>query len=215
MSDATLSAEEQAGSGPFTVDCQAALDDYLATLGENSSVLSSDTADRSFELARLYTQGYLARKGDPGGQSQWRQFFRGRYLSGDLERLDTALEYGASLRTLGSSDRDAWFAQQVLSEAGQETGGNHPLDGPRRARTGTDANERSLALGINYDLAQLSIGEAERIGLSGWMLAVAASVCLPISIPLSRLRMVPRVLLRPHATRCFCSLVLPRLPFGS
>ena len=62
------------------------------------------------------------------------------------------------------------------SRRSQKQGRNGRQPSSRRtspAGRGSDANERSLALGINYDLAQLSIGEAERIGLSGWMLAVA------------------------------------------
>ncbi len=175
--DQSMTAAEQAVlSAGTSAGVNASLNDYLATMTENGIALNGDSTDRSFELARLYTQGYLACNGNADAQGNWRELFRGRYLSGSLKGLDVARGYEDSLRTLGSAAREAWFAQQALSDAGRDRA-SAIVSTNLSGRVGIDANEKALALGLNYDLAQLSIDEAERVDLAGWMLSISGVGC--------------------------------------
>ncbi|MGA2976183.1 MAG: hypothetical protein ABSF77_12805 [Spirochaetia bacterium] len=170
--DVNLSDEERALMRESSASaCQSALDAYLAGLVKNDDALAGDDADRGFELARLYTRGYLGC--DASQREEFRKDFRAMYLSGNLDKLDAALLYYGCLRSLGSADRDAWFAKNVLSPAGQDRVSAIAFTS-LESRTGVDANERALALGINYDLAQLNLDEDERISLTGWILSVSA-----------------------------------------
>ncbi len=166
-------------------DCLPALDSYLARKMDDEAArqrlaaLLDEGADRTFALTLLYTYRYVAAKtaGSPevDRMAALRAGFRSTYLLSNARpagELDEALACIDTLRRLSPAERDAWFSGQFLSDAG--------LDRARAiaavnlaGRANTDANERLLAVGINYDLAQLGISPEERAQLAGWMLAVA------------------------------------------